>query len=162
MAKKSDRQIDINLTGQFEVTVHEDGRLILPAEFRRQLAKAGVENLYVGKIPRTRAIVLCPPQLWDQWVSQLVIQYPVLRNHAAARKYTTPHRTIGWDSQGRMSLPIDTWSQSGTRHWPRIVIFGKGTHLELWPEEEFSNLVDELESLLAGSDQEQGADTGPD
>lgn len=153
---KKDSHFDISIIPQYEVTVLEDSRILLPIEFRRRLAACGVKKLYPGKIPGMKAVILCPQQWWSRWTDYLQTQFPSLKTHPGARAYLTPFKSIGWDPQGRISLPADVHNYAGIKRKTTAVILGKDYYLELWSEEEFSKAVLDCERQLTKLNQPGG------
>lgn len=159
MSKKNNHS-DIRLIGQYEVTVLEDGRILLPIELQRQLAGSGVKKLCPGKIPGMKAVVLCPQQLWNRWANHLETQFPSLKTHPGARAYLTPYKPISWDPQRRLSLPAGAHNYASIRPQTTAVILGKDYYLEVWSEEEFSKVVQDCERQLAKPSQQESGGSG--
>lgn len=145
----------IGLTGQCEVTVLEDGRIILPSDILRLLYHHHVQKLCAGRIPGLKALVLCPEQFWDRWISHLETKFPVLKTHPGATAYLTPFKPVAWDSQGRISLPALASNHAGIVRGGAVVLIGRDYHIELWAEAEFSKTMRECENALRAADQQQ-------
>lgn len=145
---------------QYEVTVLEDGRIVLPIEICRHLRDNGAQKLYPGKIPGIKAVILCPQQWWGRWTDYLQTQFPSLKTHPGARAYLTPFRSIRWDSQRRISLPAGAHNYAKIGAKTTAVILGRDYYLEVWSEEEFSKLVQDCERQLTGASQKESDGSG--
>lgn len=153
---KENRHSGIGPIPQYEVTVLEDGRIVLPIDICRQLKGNGVKKLYPGKIPGMKAVILCPQQWWNRWTDYLQTQFPSLKTHPGARAYLTPYKPISWDSQRRISLPAGAHNYVNIKPQTIAVILGKDYYLEVWSEEEFSKVVKDCERQLTKSNQQEG------
>lgn len=150
---KTNKPISIRLIGQYEISVLDDGRIILPSDIVQRFREGDVKELYPGRIPEVKALVLCPGHIWDRWLAHLQKEYPSFQTHPGARAYTTPFKPIRWDSQRRISLPALANNYAGIKARGMAIIFGRGDYLELWAEEEFSKIKEACENALRKTEQ---------
>jgi len=153
--KANEQLTSIGLIGRHEITVLDDGRIILPSDIVHLLQAAGVKKLYPAEIPGLKALVLCPEQLWNRWVAHLETKFPTIKTHPGARAYLTPFKPVAWDSQGRISLPALASNHAGIRARGTVVIIGNTYYMELWAEDEFSKIRQGCEDALRKTDQQQ-------
>jgi DNA-binding transcriptional regulator/RsmH inhibitor MraZ len=144
----------VGLVGQWEITVMEGGRIKLPADVLRMLQslKPQSKKLYPGRIPLTKALVLVPAQFWDHWKEALLSEFSLLQAHPGAAAYLNPFKPVGWDRQGRVSLPALPSNYIAIRKGGGIILVGKGYYVELWTEEEFKRAFKDCEAALAKAD----------
>ena len=146
--KTANKKASASFIGQYELTVLDDQRLILPSGVVRQLEDHGVEKVLAGKLPGFNALVLCPEALWGKWLNKLKKSCPSLRTHDGARSFLIPWRPIGWDSKGRISLPRRARNHLGISAHDTAILIGTGFYLELWSEEEFNRITRDCELAL--------------
>ena len=143
----------ISFVGRYEVTVLTDRRIILPANVIRQLRDHGSERVFPGKLPRSRALVLCPENLWDHWVKKLKKSFPCLKTYNGARTFLVPWQPLSWDTKGRITLPRRAREYAGIKADETVIIMGMDYCFELWPEKEFNKITQECEATLRKSAQ---------
>ncbi len=130
---KKKKHRSISFVGRYEVTVLTDRRIILPANVIRQLRDHGSERVFPSKLPGSRALVLCPENLWGHWVKKLKKSFPCLRTHNGARTFLVPWQPVGWDTKGRITLPRRAREYAGIKADDTAIIMGMDYCFELWP-----------------------------
>jgi len=160
--KSGKQDSSAGLIGQWDITVLDDGRIELPADVLRMLQSLGSSwyRLCPGRIPREKALVLCPEQFWDRWKEALLSRFPLLKTHPGAAAYLNPFKPIGWDAHGRISLPAPACYYAGIRKGVPVVLVGKEYCLNLWTEGEFKEAMEDCETALARADLRQPNDEG--
>ena len=150
-SKAKKQQCSISFVGRYEVTVLTDRRIILPADVIRQLRDLNAERAFHGRLPGSRALVLCPENLWGNWVKKLKKSFPCLRTHNGARTFLVPWQPVGWDTKGRITLPRRAREHAGIKADETAIIMGMDYCFELWPEKEFNKIIQECEATLRKS-----------
>lgn len=148
---KAKKQRSISFVGRYEVTVLTDRRIILPADVIRQLRDHNVERVFPCRLPGSRALVLCPENLWGNWVKKLKKSFPCLRTLNGARTFLVPWQPVGWDTKGRITLPRRAREHAGIKADDTAIIMGMEYWFELWPEKEFNKIIQECEATLRKS-----------
>jgi len=153
----------VGLVGQWDITVLDDGRIKLPADVLRMLQSLGLSSyrLCPGRIPREKALVLCPEQFWDRWKEALLSQFPLLKTHRGAAAFINPFKPIGWDTHGRISLPAPACYYAGIGKGVPIILVGKDYYMELRTEEEFMKAFEDCKAALAETNLRQPKGNGP-
>lgn len=146
--KTKNKHYSISFVGQYELTVLDDQRLILPSDVVRQLEDHGIEKVLAGRLPGFNALVLCPEALWGEWLKKLRRDFPAIETYDGARSFFTPWRPIGWDSKGRISLPRRARNHLGINAHDTAILVGTGFYFELWSEEEFNRITQDCELAL--------------
>ena len=146
--KSRKQQHSFSFIGKYEVTVLTDNRIILPADVVRQLRDHGSEKVFPSKLPGSRALVLCPENLWDYWVKKLKKSFPCLKTYNGARTFLVPWQPVGWDTKGRITLPRRAREYAGIKADDTAIIMGMDYCFELWPEKEFNKIIQECEAAL--------------
>jgi DNA-binding transcriptional regulator/RsmH inhibitor MraZ len=148
---KKKKQRSISFVGRYEVTVLTDRRIILPANVIRQLRDHGTERVIPSKLPGSRALVLCPENLWGHWVKKLRNSFPCLMTHDGARTFLIPWQPVRWDTKGRITLPRRARDYAGIKANDTAIIVGTNYCFELWSEKDFNDKVQECEATLRKS-----------
>ena len=151
LTNKKKKQQPISFVGRYEVTVLTDKRIILPANVIRQLRDHGTERILPCKLPGSRALALCPENLWGRWVNKIKKSFPCLRTHNGAITFLIPWQPISWDTKGRITLPRRAREYTGIKADDTVIIMGMDYCFELWPEKEFNDRVRECEADLRKS-----------
>jgi len=138
----------ISFIGQYEMTVLDDHRLILPSDVLRQLEHQGVDKVLAGRLPGFNALILCPEGLWDDWLTKLRKDFPGIETHYGARSFLIPWGPTTWDSKGRISLPRRARNHLGINTHDIAILVGTGFCFELWSEEEFTRITQDCELAL--------------
>lgn len=146
----------VDFIGQWEVTVLDDGRIKLPCGLLTTLKsiQQPPRILYPGRIPLSKALVLCPGCSWDRWKEYLVSMYPKLKTLPGASAFCVPMKPVRCDDHGRMSLPSLACNHAGIKNGLPIVFVGKNYYIELWSEEEFNRAIVECEAVSRTHNQE--------
>jgi len=147
-SKAKRNQRSVSFFGRYEVTVLTDQRIVLPADVIRQLRSHRAEKILVGRLPRSRALVLCPENLWGHWVSKLEKSFPCLRTHNGARAFLIPWQPLIWDTKGRITLPRRAREYVSIKAGETAIIIGMEYCFELWSTKEFNKIIQECEAAL--------------
>lgn len=150
---KKKKQRSISFVGRYEVSVLADQRIILPSSVIRQLRDHGSKRVFPGKLPRSKALVLCPEKLWDHWVKKLKKSFPCLKTYNGARTFLVPWQPLSWDTKGRITLPRRAREYAGIKTDETVIVMGMDYCFELWPEKEFNKIIQECEATLRKSAQ---------
>lgn len=148
LLKGKKRNPSNSFVGSYEVTVLGDRRIILPADVIRQFRDHSTKRVFPGRLPGSKAIVLCPVNLWDRWTNKLKKKFPCLKNLSGARIYLVPWQPISWDSKGRITLPRRAREYAGIKAEETVIIMGTDYCFELWSEKEFNEILKECETAL--------------
>jgi len=149
--KSKKQQHSFSFIGKYEVTVLTDNRIILPVDVIRQLKDHNAKKIFPGRLPGSKALVLCPENLWDRWINKIKKSYPFLRTHDGARAFLIPWQPVGWDTKGRITLPRRAREYAGIKKNETAIIVGTDYCFELWSEKEFNDKVRECEDALLKS-----------
>ena len=149
--KSKKQRRSISFVGRYELTILTDRRIILPTDVIRQLKDRGAERIFPGKLPGSRALVLCPENLWGHWANKLKKSYPCLKNHNGIRTFLIPWQPISWDTKGRITLPRRAREYAGIKADETAIIIGAGCCFELWSEKELNEIMQEFEAAIRKS-----------
>jgi MraZ protein len=119
------------LLGEYELTVDEKGRLLVPAEVRRSLDPERDGEAFVVVIGINGQPWLYPERGYESLVSTLASQLsPGEDRLAFDQMYFSMASREEWDKQGRLLVPPQT--RRSTELGREITMIGVRDHLELW------------------------------
>ena len=90
---------------QRSVRLYSDNRFTVPAIFMKLLKKANINEFSFGIMPEPPGCILCIPQFWSQWQSQLPELCPDFQNKRIPNLFLQPIDCRQMDSSGKMMLP---------------------------------------------------------
>ena len=135
-------------SGEFDVTVDDKNRLLIPSDVRRQLdpEKDG-ESFYaiVGENGR--------PWLYTEKAFKRLAEDLDLGNLSPVRRAEVTYALFGmsfqiaWDKQGRVLLPEKLIRRAKLVR--EVTMVGAWTHLELWSRSEWEALTESMQPRLA-------------
>ena len=134
--------------GEYQHTVDDKGRIVMPSKFRDQL-KAGV----VVTKGQERCLYVFPMDRWGEEMERL---RHLSRNNKAVRNYTrtffggaTDQKA---DKQGRLALPQTLRSYAGIDK--DVTVVGVSDHIEIWNTDSWRSLSDETDRFYAEIEEE--------
>jgi MraZ protein len=129
--------------GEYQHSVDDKGRLVMPSKFRHHLA----DGIVVTK-GQEHCLYVFPAERWDVEVER-VNRLPRTnrRNRHYARSFFGAASDQELDKQGRIQLPPTLRSFAGLGK--DVVIVGVADRLEIWDTEAWARLSDEADELYA-------------
>ncbi|MDD4658094.1 MAG: division/cell wall cluster transcriptional repressor MraZ [Eubacteriales bacterium] len=131
--------------GEYQHSIDDKGRIIMPARFREQLGA----NFII-----TRGLDGClfvyPPEEWEK-LSQEVQSLPLAKKDARAfsRMLFSGAVEAECDKQGRVSIPVNLREYAGIQR--DVVSIGVSSRIEIWASESWSQVnadaADKFEEL---------------
>lgn len=124
-------------TGEYELTIDEKGRLLVPAEVRKELDASGEANALIIVVGQNEKHWFYPEAYYRRHVAP-IINDPVLDPDELAYMtlvFSTARRAVP-DKQGRMVLPDDAdFDREALGR--EVTLVGMRNHLQLWKREEW-------------------------
>ena len=133
--------------GEYQHTLDDKGRVILPAKFRDLLGKGAV----IAK-GRDQCLAVYPPDEWEEVARRTrELARGGERERAAARALFAGAGEVQPDKQGRVAVPPNL--RAYARLGRDVVVTGAFTHVEIWNAEDWErrNAAGDSE-LAAGTD----------
>lgn len=130
--------------GEYQHSVDEKGRLVMPSKFRDRLADGVV--LTKGQ---ERCLYVFTADRWEDEaakVARLSRNNRINRNYA--RSFFGSAADLQSDKQGRLQIPQTLRSYAGLDK--DVVVVGVSDHLEIWDAETWQNVSFEADELYAG------------
>jgi MraZ protein len=119
------------LVGEYELTIDEKNRLLIPAEVRRSIVPERDGEAFYLIVGVNRLLWLYPELYYEQLVAKEsaevvpnadALAYDQLNFAMASR--------LEWDKQGRVLVPEKMQKRTGLDR--EVTMIGAGNHLELW------------------------------
>ena len=134
----------ITFLGASRHSIDDKLRVAIPARFRDQVARSGQATLYT--VARRKHIVVFPEETWGRFVerlldSELVSQSPEDQMYLR-RQVALDGEICRMDAQGRITLRKDQLETAGIER--ECIVHGNIRVIELWPEESFRAMNDEV------------------
>lgn len=116
------------MKGQFDSTIDDKGRLMIPARLRKQLVDTemvltrGLEN----------CLWLFPRERWKQVSEELFQNYSVfnLESQGIQRRIIAPAEDVRTDKMGRIKIPASLIHAADLER--NCILVGMVDHIELW------------------------------
>ena len=140
------------LSGQFNSTLDEKGRILLPAKLREQLNN--------NPLVLTRGVDKC---LWlfpeDEWskVSNVLLEKSSLfksKSQMIQRRLLAPATELGIDKSGRVKIPSSLQRSAGLIR--DCIFIGLDEHIEIWDEELYIEFEEKCENDVKDAWEEFG------
>ena len=130
----------MNFSGEFQHSLDEKGRLILPALFRDSLGSKYMLSKGMEKI-----VCVYPMDTWAKLEEKLnALNSFNMKNQKFKRRFFSGSRECEIDRQGRTLINQEFRSYGNlTRD---VYIVGAGDHLEIWAKEIWERYRDELDN----------------
>lgn len=143
------------LTGQYQNSIDDKGRLLVPAKVRNEIAGTA---LYVTRGVE-KALWLFTPEEWAKFSQGIMNSLSTLSSKARMiqRRIIAPAQELNIDKAGRINLPPSLMEHAGLDK--ECVLLGLGRRMEIWDsaaynayldetEDDFQNAVEDMSDLL--------------
>jgi MraZ protein len=136
------------LYGQYDLTIDEKNRLLIPAEVRRSLDPERDGEAFFVVIGVNHKAWLYPERGYEALVSRLASEMsPGEDKLAFNQMHFSMANRVEWDKQGRMLIPET--SRRRTELSRDVTMIGVLDHLELWNREDWVQRQEYLYSRSA-------------
>ncbi len=121
------------LTGEYQNTIDEKGRLMIPAKLRSEF---GSNGLYVTRGIESNNLMILPSLVFDELLAQIAGTNATSmfdkKVRTLQRVLITPAEKMEFDGSGRILVPQRLRSLIGLEPKSEVLILGVGRYLELW------------------------------
>ncbi|WP_309738371.1 division/cell wall cluster transcriptional repressor MraZ [Paenibacillus sp. SORGH_AS_0338] len=126
--------------GEFQHSIDEKGRIIIPSKFREQLGTSFVVTRGLD-----HCLFVYPMEEWSL-LEQKLKSLPLMKADARAfsRFFFSGATEVEWDKQGRVNLPGNLKRQYAKLE-KECVIIGVSNRVEIWSKETWSEYYDTSE-----------------
>lgn len=120
--------------GQYQYSIDDKGRLVIPQEYRKELGS----TIVIGK-GADECITIYPVKVWEEFMEKLS-NLPI--NQVIHRAYTRLNSAFAFyrdfDSQGR--IKIDDCLKSHAKIKKQCVVIGANKVVEIWSQESWDEI----------------------
>ena len=150
----------INLIGTYECTVDNKGRIMIPAQLKKQLDGFTKEPFILKRSVFQNCLELFPHSEWKLMMDKVnKLNRFVKKNNDFIRMYTAGVKSIDLDSNGRLLVPKDLIAISKlTKH---VVLSSSINIIEIWDKDEYEKSINDpkvdfakLTEEVMGNDQD--------
>lgn len=136
------------LYGEFELTIDDKNRLLIPSEIRKGLdPERDGEALFLQEGVRPQPW-LYPAKYYENVVSQVPSELMPVDDMVAFDQLSFALASrLEWDKQGRVLMPLKTLKRCGIGS--EVTLIGARDHLELWNRAEWEQHREQLLSRRA-------------
>ena len=165
--KTMQNSTETELWGEYEQSVDDKGRIVLPQDLRAPLG----DEFVITRGP-DRAVWLLPRPIWDLIYRQIKPGTTNSRQAAILQRQHGGRAYVKTDAQNRLTVPKHIRDYAGIGEDHKAVLIGVGDKIELWNKEMWdaynralfnSDVVytaaEELDNLLARPSEPAGAAT---
>ena len=143
MAKKISTYHPTNIYEEFECSMDEKFRVLLPAALKKQIDEQA-ENTFKILRGSHKNLIVFPLHDWNEFSKKLnALNKQNPRVAKAVRQFTSGLTTVVLDAGGRLLLPKNLCEEKGVKK--DIVINGMGNSFEIWEKKEYMKSLKENE-----------------
>lgn len=141
------------LSGQYNSTLDEKGRILLPVRLREQLD----QNLLVLTRGVDKCLWLFPELEWSK-VSKILLERSSLfkaKSQMIQRRLLAPATELAVDKNGRVKIPSSLQKSAGLVR--DCIFIGLDDHIEIWDEDLYSDFEEKCEEDVKDAWEEFGS-----
>tara|TARA_B100001559_G_scaffold67427_1_gene54718 strand:- start:448 stop:912 length:465 start_codon:yes stop_codon:yes gene_type:complete len=150
----------INLIGTYECTVDNKGRIMIPAQLKKQLDGFTKEPFILKRSVFQNCLELFPYSEWKLMMDKVnKLNRFVKKNNDFIRMYTAGVKSIDLDSNGRILVPKDLIAIS--KLTKNVVLSSSINIIEIWDKDEYEKSINDpkvdfakLTEEVMGNDQD--------
>ena len=150
----------INLIGTYECTVDNKGRIMIPAQLKKQLDGFTKEPFILKRSVFQNCLELFPYNEWKLMMDKVnKLNRFVKKNNDFIRMYTAGVKSIDLDSTGRLLVPKDLIAIS--KLTKNVVLSSSINIIEIWDKDEYEKSINDpkvdfakLTEEVMGNDQD--------
>ena len=150
----------INLIGTYECTVDNKGRIMIPAQLKKQLDGFTTEPFILKRSVFQNCLELFPYSEWKLMMDKVnKLNRFVKKNNDFIRMYTAGVKSIDLDSTGRLLVPKDLIAIS--KLTKNVVLSSSINIIEIWDKAEYEKSINnpkvdfaKLTEEVMGNDQD--------
>jgi MraZ protein len=159
----SSRYRPLFLVGEYDALLDEKNRILVPADFRKEITDAREEKSLILRIGRNRVAWLYPENYYRELIAQ---RRQSLMPGEDEEKFNEAYYgmifRLSWDAQGRIVVPEKVMKR--TNMGRSLTLVGAGDHLAIWNRDDWErraqtllDTMDEISDRERRSKSESGA-----
>lgn len=138
----------MNLVGEYPCNLDSKGRLLFPANLKRQLPQ-GEDTRFIINRGFEQCLVLYPFQEWKKISDEINrLNIYIKKNREFVRYFYRGATEIVTDSSGRLLIPKSLQEYAGISK--EVILFAYSNRIEIWDKNKYQHLlVDEPENFAS-------------
>jgi MraZ protein len=149
------------LTGEYDAILDDKNRVLIPADFRKEVVESREEKTLVCRIGRNRVAWLYPENYYRELIAQRRMSLmPGEDEEKFNEAYYGMIYRLSWDAQGRVVVPEKIIKRTNLEK--ELTLVGAGDHIAVWNradwERRATTLIDTLDEI---SDRERESKKEP-
>lgn len=138
----------LNLIGTYECKIDAKGRLLLPAQLKKQLLPVLEQGFVLKRAVFQSCLELYPMAEWDELMQKMnKLNRFKKKNNDFIRRFTAGVRMIEVDGNGRLLVPRDLFNFAGLSK--EIVLSSAINIIEIWDKSKYENAIEVAEDDFA-------------
>jgi MraZ protein len=160
MEQNPSRYRPLFLIGEYESVLDDKSRLLIPADFRKEITEAREEKSLICRVGRNRVAWLVPENYYRELIAQRRTSIvPGEDEEKFNEAYYGMICRLSWDQQGRVVVPEKIIKR--TNLGKNLTLVGAGDHLVLWNRDAWETRAQTLlETMDEISDRERESKPG--
>ena len=145
----------LNLLGEFDCRLDAKGRLVLPAQLRKQLGEQADRGFVMNRDVHAPCLVLYPISVWEGTTKKLDrLNRFIKQNADFIRRFTAGASPVSLDPTGRMLLPYALMKDA--RMGKDIKLLGARDRIEVWDAKAYMDMRNEKVDMSSLSEDVMG------
>lgn len=146
---------ETNLIGEFEIKLDQKGRVILPANLKKQISPEA-KDLFVINRGFENCLVLYPMNEWKSISAEINrLNLYNRKNRNFVRYFYRGATELALDGSNRLLLPKTLMSYAGITK--EVILFAFSNRIEVWAKDKYEQLMtDEPEDFAALAEEVMG------
>ena len=132
----------VNFIGTYECKADAKGRLMVPAQLKKQLNTMLEEGFVLKRAVFQPCLELYPMAEWNILMQKInKLNRFVKKNNDFIRRFTAGVKTVELDVSGRLLIPKDLYSFAGISK--EIVLSSAVNIIEIWDKDNYEKAIDD-------------------
>ena len=132
----------INLIGTYECTVDNKGRIMIPAQLKKQLDGVTSDSFIIKRSVFQNCLELFPFSEWKLMMDKVnKLNRFIKKNNDFIRMYTAGVKSVDLDSNGRILIPKDLITISKLKK--HVVLSSSINIIEVWDKDEYEKNIND-------------------
>ena len=132
----------VNLIGTYECTVDNKGRIMIPAQLKKQLDGVTSDPFIIKRSVFQNCLELFPFSEWKLMMDKVnKLNRFIKKNNDFIRMYTAGVKSVDLDSNGRILIPKDLITISKLKK--HVVLSSSINIIEVWDKDEYEKNIND-------------------
>lgn len=138
----------LNLIGTYHCKADNKGRVMVPADLKKQLAPAMAEGFVIKRAVFQSCLELYPMDQWNALMAKVgQLNQFNRKNNDFTRRFTAGVRRVEVDATGRINIPADLMTVADIGH--SVVLTASVGIVEIWNAQKYEQAISDAASDFA-------------